>query len=197
MYNISNVLIQACINSFGTATVAAATAYTKMDSIYWMISGAFGISITTFVGQNYGAKKQDRVRKSVQICFAINCLTALLISALMLAFCVPLLRIFTSDAEVIDIGQRMVHVVSPFYITFVTIEILSGALRGMGNVVIPTILTMSGVCIFRIIWIIVAVPHYTDFSGVYISYPISWILTSILFLFYYTYSIHHMKKRGH
>ena len=197
MYNISNVLIQACINSFGTATVAAATAYAKMDSIYWMISGAFGISITTFVGQNYGAKKQDRVRKSVQICFAMNCLIALLISALMLAFCVPLLRIFTSDAEVIDIGQRMVHVVSPFYITFVTIEILSGALRGMGNVVIPTILTMSGVCIFRIIWIIVAVPHYTDFSGVYISYPISWILTSILFLFYYTYSIHHMKKRGH
>lgn len=104
MYTISNMLIQSCINSFGTNTMAAWTAFCKLDAFYWMISGAFGISITTFVGQNFGAQRYDRVRKSVRVCLLLSLVTALLVSGLYALGAQPLLRMFSTDTQVIDIG---------------------------------------------------------------------------------------------
>ncbi|MBS5136571.1 MAG: MATE family efflux transporter, partial [Oscillospiraceae bacterium] len=104
MYTISNMLIQSCINSFGTSTMAAWTAFCKLDAFYWMISGAFGISITTFVGQNFGAQRYDRVRKSVRVCLLLSLVTALLVSGLYALGAQPLLRMFSTDTQVIEIG---------------------------------------------------------------------------------------------
>src|SRR5699024_4603452 len=77
MYSISNIILQSCINSFGTTTIAAWTAFGKIDGFFWMIMGAYGISITTFVGQNFGAQKYDRMKKSVRICLAMSLGTSL------------------------------------------------------------------------------------------------------------------------
>ncbi len=185
MYTLSNILIQAGINSFGTDTVAAWTAFSKLDGFFWMISGAYGIAITTFAGQNFGAGRIDRVRKSVRVCTGMECGTALFMSLLMCLTAPWLLRIFTTDAAVIDIGLVMVRYMMPFYVTFVLIEVLSGAIRGCGDALMPMILTGTGVCLLRVAAVLGLLPLVHDLRVILVSYPASWALTSVLFLLYY------------
>lgn len=191
MYSISNVIIQASLNQFGTDTVAAWSAYGKLDAIFWMISGAIGISITTFVGQNYGARKYDRVHKSVRICLGIDGIISLILIAFLMLFRVPLFRLFTQDPAVIQIGSDMLALITPCYIFFVFIEVLAGALRGMGDVMIPTLITLLGVCILRLIWVAVVLQVSPTVNAIIYSYPVTWIATAVLFILYYLYK----KKR--
>ena len=191
MYSISNVIIQASLNQFGTDTVAAWSAYGKLDAIFWMISGAIGISITTFVGQNYGARKYDRVHKSVRICLGIDGIISLILIAFLMLFRVPLFRLFTQDPAVIRIGSDMLALITPCYIFFVFIEVLAGALRGMGDVMIPTLITLLGVCILRLIWVAVVLQVSPTVNAIIYSYPVTWIATAVLFILYYLYK----KKR--
>ncbi len=185
MYTISNIALQACINSFGTNSVAAWTAYGKVDSFFWMIIGAFGISITTFVGQNYGAGQFERVRKAVKTCLIMTFSASVFIGAFFCLFAQPLLSMFTTDPDVLAIGMRILYMTAPTYVTFVCIEILSGTIRGCGNSLPPMLLTCCGVCIFRVAWVFLLNPIWHSLDMVIISYPVSWTLTSILFVIYY------------
>ncbi len=185
MYTISNIALQASVNSFGTNTVAAWTAFGKVDSFWWMICGAFGISITTFVGQNYGAGRYDRVRQSVKTCLLMTFAAAALIGAVFCLFAKPLLSIFTTDAEVMQIAVRATYMMASCYVTYVCIEILSGVIRGTGNSLAPMVLTCVGVCVLRVAWVFFILPLHRVFDMVVISYPISWVITSILFIVYY------------
>lgn len=185
MYTISNILIQSCINSFGTNAVAAWTAFGKIDGFYWMISGAYGVAITTFVGQNFGAQKYDRVRRSVHVCLAMTFATTALISALFCAFPAPLLELFTKDPEVLEMGVQVMWLMAPYYFTFVCIEILSGTVRGTGDSLVPMLLTCGGVCVLRILWVIFVVPFNPQLATVVVSYPITWVITTVLFVIYY------------
>ena len=185
MYAISNILIQSGINSFGTDTMAAWTAFSNLDGFFWMISVAFGIAITTFAGQNYGAGRIDRVHRSVKVCTGMEAGAAVFMSILMCT-CAPwLIRIFTQDEAVIEIGLVMMQYMMPFYIAFVLIEVLSGAIRGCGEALRPMLLVGGGVCLFRVIWMFVALPIRHELGVILVSYPISWVLTSLLFLIYY------------
>lgn len=186
MYNLANIIIQTALNSFGTDTMAAWTAFGKVDSLYWMISSAFGVAITTFVGQNYGAGKMDRVKKSIRVCLLMDLATALSMSVLLSAFLGKLLlNLFTTDQQVLAIGMRILRIIVPAYASFVFIEILSGALRGTGNVLTPMLLTCGGVCVTRILWIFFYVPRHKTVETIIFSYPGSWVLTSVLFVIYY------------
>lgn len=185
MYNISNIIIQTSLNHLGTDTMAAYTAFGKMDSIYWMISGAFSIAITTFVGQNYGAGKFSRMRRSVFVCLFMDFIASILVSALFLFCGSYIFRLFTQDPEVIKVGMKIMQVIAPSYVLFIFIEILSSALRGIGDVFVPMIMTCGGVCLLRIFWIFVIVPHYPGIQSILMSYPISWALTAVLFIIYY------------
>ncbi len=185
MYTLANMFLQSSINSFGTVAVASWTAFGKVDGFYWMISGAFGVSITTFVSQNFGAGKYDRIRRGVKVCLGV---TFAVTAGVSLLYCVgagPLLRLFSSDLAVIDLGMRMMWFTSPFYFTFVCIEIFSGAARGTGDSLRPTLLTCFGVCVLRVAWVLVVLPHFPVLETVLVSYPISWVVTSILYLVYY------------
>lgn len=193
MYSITNVIIQAALNGFGTDTAAAWSVFGKLDAVFWMVSSAFGISITTFVGQNYGARRHDRIRKSTRVCLGIDFLVSAVLVVFLIAARVPLFRLFTSDAEVIRIGTEMLLLITPWYIIFVFIEILSGSLRGIGDVIVPMILTMCGVCLLRILWIVGALRIQPTIPVIIFSYPVTWIITSILFIFYYFYRIKKMK----
>lgn len=191
MYNLSNVIIQACLNTFGTDTVAAWTAFGKMDAFYWMVCSAFGIAITTFIGQNYGAGKYQRMRKSVRVCFGMSLGTSIVLSAGFLLFGSYIFQLFTGDAAVLQIGMYMVRAMVPFYSIYVIIEILSGALRGTGNVLIPMLLTCGGVCLLRLVWIGVMLPIHREILTITLSYPISWSITAVLFILYY---LHESRK---
>lgn len=187
LYTISNMIIQASLNSFGTDTVAAWTAYGKMDSLFWMVLSAFGISITTFVGQNFGAKKYDRMRKSVRVCLGLAIGVSLVLTVFFLALGHYVFMLFTTDQNVIQIGMGIMHIMLPGYTIYVFIEILAGALRGTGDVIIPMTITCGGICVLRVIWIMAAMPMRPQISTIIISYPISWIITAILFILYYTF----------
>lgn len=187
MFNISNVIIQAALNSFGTDTVAAWSAYGKLDALFWMVISAIGISITTFVGQNYGAQKYERVKKSVRICLAIALLIALVLVSFLIFARKPLFGLFTQDPEVVRIGSEMLALITPCYIFYIFIEVLSGALRGMGDVLIPTLITFGGVCLLRLIWIAGTLHFSPTVDMIIYSYPITWIVTAVLFIIYYLY----------
>ena len=185
MYSVSNLIIQASINSFGTDTIAAWTAYSKIDGMFWMVMSAYGVSITTFAGQNFGAGKYDRIHKSVRVCIGMSAFTSVLLSAIVLAGGRFFLGLFTDDPGVADIGMSIIHVIAPTYITYICIEILGGTARGCGDSIIPMLLTCFGVCVLRVIWILGIVPIHRDLATVAFSYPLTWTVTSVMFIVYY------------
>lgn len=185
MYSLSNALIQTSVNSFGTDTVAAWTAYGKIDALFWMVINAFGISVTTFVGQNYGAGLYQRVRKGVRQCLLMTAGFTVFIIVLIIPAGEVLFRLFTKDTEVITIGIMMMRFLVPTFITYICIEIYSGALRGMGDALVPMLLTCGGICGLRVLWLFLAVPRWNSMQTVMLSYPITWVTTSLLFLIYY------------
>lgn len=153
MYSISNIIVQVSINNFGVDTMAAWTAYSKIDFIFWMINSAFGISVMTFVGQNYGAGKWDRIRRGTKICLGMALISAVSVSIILMSAERFLFGIFVNDAGVVEIGIRMMNVIAPAYLLFAFIEVFSGALRAQGAVVVSTLITMVGICVLRMIWV--------------------------------------------
>ena len=185
MYTIANLNIQVFVNELGTDTVAAWGTFAKIDAVYWMVVNAFGISITTFVGQNYGAGKVKRMRKSVGICLGMSYAGAILVSGALYALAGPLYRLFTTDENVVRIGVDMMHFLLPSYFMYVVIGILSGALRGAGRVLVPMLLTCGGVCLIRIVWMFGVFPGHPGINTIMLSYPVSWGITAVLFIIYY------------
>ena len=187
MYTSSNILIQSSVNALGTDTVAAWTAYSKIDSLFWMIVNAFGISITTFVGQNYGAGKMDRVHKGVRTCMGITAGATVLLSVILYNYASICYQLFTTDAQVVVIGEQILHFLVPTYFTYIAIEILSGTLRGIGDSWLPMIICCLGICALRVVWILTAVPLKNDIFTIVFSYPLTWTVTSIAFIVYYLF----------
>lgn len=185
MYTIANLIIQVFVNELGTDTVAAWGTFAKIDAVYWMVVNAFGISITTFVGQNYGAGKVKRMRKSVGICLGMSYAGAILVSGALYALAGPLYRLFTTDENVVRIGVDMMHFLLPSYFMYVVIGILSGALRGAGRVLVPMLLTCGGVCLIRVVWMFGVFPGHPGINTIMLSYPVSWGITAVLFIIYY------------
>lgn len=185
LYTISNLIIQANVNSFGTATAAAWAAYGKLDAVFWMAINAFGIAATTFVGQNYGARLYDRVRSGVKISLWMGGVMTILISGLFLLLQDKGLMLFTTDQEVLSIGVEILLILVPTWITYMPIEILSGVMRGCGKTLIPTIITVIGICVLRALWLeIVPAMNHTLLS-VFFCYPLSWVITSAAIIIYY------------
>ena len=185
LYTISNLLIQANVNAFGTATAAAWAAYGKLDAVYWMAINAFGIAATTFVGQNYGAKLYDRVRSGVRISLAMGAVITLFLTGAFLLLQDKGLMLFTSDSEVLSIGVEILLILVPTWITYMPIEILSGVMRGCGKTLIPTIITIVGICGLRALWLEIVPAIRPTLLSVFLCYPISWIITSAAIIIYY------------
>lgn len=184
MYSFSNVIIQAALNDFGVDTVAAWAAFGKIDSFFWMINSAFGTSIVTFVGQNFGAGKSERIRKAVKLWLAIAVVTAWVVSGLILLNDRLLLGIFTSDTAVIDIGERMIWCIAPYFFLFEFIEILSGTLRAEGFVMVSTLMVFCGTCLFRIVWVLF-ITVGQSMEMILACFPITWSICTVMFIVYY------------
>ena len=187
MYSLSNIIIQSAINAQGTDTVAAWTAYSKLDCIFWMAINAFGISVTTFVGQNFGAGRLERVRKGIRTCLCMTLGATILVSLILYNGAPYIYKLFTTDGEVLRIGLVMTRFLVPVYVTYIIIEIMSGALRGVGDCWIPTLICLGGICVIRVLWIMFAVPVKPDIQTIMFSYPLTWTVTSVLFVGYYTW----------
>ena len=185
MYNISNIIIQAGVNNLGTDNVTAWATYGKVDGLYWMMINALGISVTTFVGQNFGARRMDRVRKGAGACMAIGVILTAAVSIGLYFWGYLFVELFTADQQVQQISMDLIRFMAPTYITYITIEILSGTLRGVGDAWMPLIITGIGVCLVRVLWIICAMPHFRSILAAAFCYPLTWTLSSIAFVVYY------------
>jgi putative MATE family efflux protein len=187
LYTVSNLIIQADINGFGTDAAAAWAAYGKLDCFFWMILQAFGIAITTFVGQNYGAGQIQRSKKGVRTCLYMTFGSTLAIEAIYLTFSRYGFMLFVSDTAVIDLGVGMLNCIVPFYFTYIFIEILSGAIRGTGKSLVPTLITVFGICVLRVIWLAIVPAKFGTINSVMLCYPVTWTVTSLAFFFYYKF----------
>ena len=185
MYTLSNMIITTAINGFGTSVAAAWVVLGKLDGMNWMIVNAFGVAVMTFAGQNFGARRYDRVEKSMYVCVAMSMGTAIVMGASFMIFARPLFRLFTRDAIVLEKAVEMVRFMGFCYWLYIPIEMISGTLRGMGDALIPTAITVIGICALRAVWVFAVVPVWHTEAAIMCSYPISWVLCSVTFVFYY------------
>ncbi len=185
MYTAANVIIQKAINLLGTDAAAAWSVFWKLDGFFWPISSAIGITVMTFVGQNYGARQHDRIRTCIHTGLAMHFGFSIAFSLLMFLTRGLMVRFFTDDGAVMAEGEKIIAMLAFFYPTFCCVEVLSSAMRGAGNSVMPTILTLFGTCILRLTLLFtVTFPHLSNWT-IALCYPATWAATSILFLVYY------------
>ena len=194
MYGLTNIIIQTAVNGLGTDTTAAWAAFGKMDLIFWAVSGAFGTAVTTFSGQNYGAGKLERVYRSVRVSLGMSLSMCGGILIILMAFAKPLFGMFTSDENVISIGVYILLRITPSYIIYVFVEIFTGALRGIGDVLIPMLITTGGVIGVRLPWILIMTPIHKDITTIIISYPLAWAATALFLIPYYLYRKKRMNR---
>ena len=145
---VGGMVLQTFVNNMGTSYVAAYAACTKILSLFEQPANTVGLALLTFVGQNYGAGKYHRMRKSVRVCMVMAYISAFIVSGALILFANPIYHLFTTDQVVVDIGVHMIRFLIPSYAIYVVIGILSGALRGAGRVLVPMILTCGGVCLY-------------------------------------------------
>ncbi len=185
LYSVSNIVIQSAINDFETDTVAAWTAYGKVDVIFWMTLSAMALSLTTFAGQNFGAGNARRLRQGVRQALLMTAGGTVVLSAIITLLARPILSIFITDAAVLEIGVGMLRFLAPTYITYILVEILAGTLRSAGKSLGPTLITLFGVCVLRLGWILFAAPAFQSVYAVIVSYPVTWTITSVAMVVYY------------
>lgn len=185
LYSISNILIQANIDSFGTNAIAAMSAYSKVDVFFWTTLESCGIAITAMSGRFFGAGDLQSLKKSVRTALLFCVGISVVLTALLLAFGRPLFGLFTDDPEVIALGLQIQRLLVPTFVLFVFVIILGGALRGMGHSFVPMLITFVGICLCRVLWIYTVVPQRPELMTTITSYPITWALSSLAFIVYY------------
>ena len=185
MYAFSNMIVQIGINTLGTVVVASWALASKTDGIYWAISNALGAAITTFIGQNIGAGKMDRVMQCVKQGITLALVITVVISSGLMLIARPLLRLLTNDPQVIDTTYVILTYFVPYYFTWALIEVLSAVLRGAGDAVNPVIIIGLGICLFRIIWVATVFTYFKTLFVLCICYVISWVITGTALLIYY------------
>ena len=185
MYSISNMIIQVAVNSLGTVVVASWAMSGKTDGLYWAVSNAMGAAITSFIAQNHGAGRTDRVKQCVRQGLTMHFLVTVVVSAGLMLSAIPLLRILTPDEAVVQTTYTIMAYFVPFYFTWVLVEVLSAVLRGVGDAVYPVAIIGTGICLFRVIWIATVFAHFGTLLSLCLSYTVSWTITSIALVIYY------------
>ena len=180
VFAISNIIIQAAINSLGTIVIAASSAAFNIEVIAYDVFNSFSQACTTFVGQNYGAGKLDRCKKTLLLSIAEDTIATAVTIGLVLFSGRFLLSIFTSDPQVIELGYTRLLLIFSAYTFSMLYEIMSGYLRGFGISLVPALLTTIGVCGTRVFWIYVVFPSSPTFKTIMYAYPISLSLTAVL-----------------
>lgn len=182
--SLSNVVVQANINSFGDSAMAGCGAYTKIDGFVMLPIMSFSMAIMTFVGQNIGAGKTERVKKGIRVTNVISASYVLIMSIILLVFGENILSFFTKEANVIGHGMTMLHIVVPFYIFIAIVNVYCGAFRGAGKPFASMVMMVSNLCGVRMAWIFAMMPVIHKLDTVLWGYPVSWITAIITVLIY-------------
>ncbi len=195
MFSISNVLIQSSINLFGKTAMAGNAAATNIEGFVYVAMNAFHQTALSFTSQNYGAMRFDRVKKVFIQCFAIVSVIGIVLGNLVAIFGEYLLPLYTTEAEVVEYGMVRFSYIATTYAICGVMDVIVGAVRGLGSSVIPMIMSMVWACAFRVLWIYTAFAADKRLETLYISYPISWIATAVCQMAYFLWLYNRMKKQ--
>ena len=179
VFSLSNVVIQSAVNSFGNIAVAGNSAAANIEGFVYMAMNAFYQATISFTSQNYGAREYKRIYKILFAGELFVVITGAVLGNLAVFFGETLLGIYSPSAEVIAAGMRRVRIICSVYALCGVMDVLVGALRGIGYSIIPMIVSLIGACGLRLLWIatVFKIPEYHSLSTVYISYPITWTIT--------------------
>ncbi|MCR4618553.1 MAG: MATE family efflux transporter [Lachnospiraceae bacterium] len=182
LFSFSNVIIQSSVNSFDTIAVAGNTTGQNLEGFVYMAMNAFSQTALSFSGQNFGARKYDRIKKVLGLSLACVSVVGIVLGNLAVLFGNPLLSLYTDDPQVVSYGLLRITYICTLYFLCGTMDVASGVLRGMGYSIMPTIVSLTGACIFRIVWIFTVFRNIHTLEVLYVSYPISWFLTTVVHL---------------
>lgn len=187
MYSVSNMIIQVAVNTLGTVIVASWAMASKLDGLYWATINAFGVAITAFIAQNYGAGNMDRVKKCVKQSLLISYVITISSSVFLLLIGKPAISVLTHDKEVIYMTFLIMTYFVPYYFLWVPVEVFSAVLRGSGDATIPVVIVGVGICLFRVIWIVTVFAYFKTLLSLAICYVASWAVTGVALIIYYRF----------
>ncbi len=196
LFSLSNVIIQSSINSFGAAAIAGNTASGNVDSIIFTCCNSVSQTATTFTSQNFGAGQYRRIRKIYFNCLGTSAAIAVIFGIALWFFGPQILTVFSTDAEVIELGMVRLRLFAVTYIINSALDVTTGQMRGLGKSVIPMIVTMVGVCGLRILWVFTVFPQYRSLFMLYFSYPVSWFITGSVLVIMYSMTFRKILKRS-
>lgn len=195
LFSISNVLIQSSVNSFGSIAMAGNTAASNIEGFVYTSMNAFHQAAISFTGQNYGARKYKRIGKIVLICQVSVMIVGLVMGNAAYLFSGTLLKLYNNDAEVLTYGALRMGIICTTYCLCGMMDVMVGALRGMGYSIMPMIVSLTGACLFRIVWIYTIFQRYHSLQSLYYSYPISWGLTFAVHLLCFAVIYYRLLKK--
>jgi len=185
MFAISNMILQSAVNSFGSAAMAGNGAGGNIEGFIYVATNSFYTACLTFTSQNVGARKAERIGKIMRTCIFCEMAVGLTLGALMIVFGEQLLGIYSSDPVVIAKGLERIHATGLPYFLLGMSEVYVGGLRGMGSSFGPMIISVLGVCVLRLAWVVFIFPLSPSIYTLYISYPVSWGITALAQGIYY------------
>ena len=185
IFAIANLFIQAGVNSFDSLMVKGNSAAANADPLIYDCMAAFYMACASFMSQNYGAGKPDRVKKSYFISLAYSFGVGLALGGGLFLFGRQFLALFTTESAVIDAGMKRVGVMALAYCISAFMDCTIAASRGLGKTVVPTIIVIMGSCVFRVIWVYTIFAHFHTIPSLYLLYPCSWALTAIAEILYF------------
>ena len=195
VFSISNVLIQSSINSFGSLVMAGSTAAGNIEGFVYTGMNAFYQTALSFTGQNMGAKKYERVGKIMRICVLSVAAVGTVLGSAGMIFARPLLSIYTTDPQVIEYGvNRMLLVCLPYMICGV-MDTLVGSMRGMGYSILPMIVSLTGACGLRVVWILTVFAANHTLTALFLVYPVSWIVTALAHFVCFVIAYRKLRKK--
>ena len=182
---LANVVVQSNINSFGKAAMAGCGSYAKLEGFAFLPVNCFTQALSTFVGQNLGAGQHERVKKGVGFGIICSCLMAEVIGVLSYVFAPQLIGFFSESAESVAFGVSHMRTICLFYSLLAFSHCIAGIMRGAGKATVPMFTMLACWCLFRVSYITVAVKYVNELTTVSWAYPITWTLSSIVFLIYF------------
>ncbi len=185
IFAISNVLIQSTVNSFGSYAMAGSSAAGNLENFIYIAVNSFSQCTVTFISQNVGAQKYERISKINNYSSLLVILSGLVAGAAVFFLREPLLRLYNDDPQVIAFGSERLLMIATTYFLCGTMEVYSGSLRGMGKSLAPALITLFGACVFRIVWLQTVFPYFNTLGSIFASYPASWLLTTLIEMVFY------------
>lgn len=180
IFSFSNLLMQSAINGYGAAAIAGSAASLNFESYCYFLVVAFNGAAISFIGQNYGAGKNYRVKRVFWICMGMGFASCVVSNMVITWLHTPFLSIFSTDPDVLQFGTARLYVALATQSIACLYEIPGASLRGMGKSIQPTLITIFGTCLLRIVWIFGVAEHFKSFSILMMAYPVSWTITGIM-----------------